>query len=449
MKMKKILIGMITVAVSLSALADYTKISGVMVQQRWPWSRLVDIDYMLVCAPGDSVDVVVEAYNGSERLDLPAASFSGDLYGVQSGARRIVWDPAGTPYGNDGVVPEFRVVLTPTPPPLYMIIDLTQSAGATGQIEYVYEADLTNGSRGAWVRDPVTNRGTVVESVIWTGVTTNDLYKTDKLVLRRIPKGTFEMGRATPPEISVTLTKDFYTGVFQVTQRQWELIMGEGEKPSLFKNPDYYATRPVESISYDNVRGATNSVPVIDWPETGSLVEPSSFVGMIRAKTGLTNFDLPTRAQWEYACRAGTTTYFNDGDASASVAGEDYYTNAWMNVLGRYKFNGGYVDNGGTLVIPVYATCGSEEGTATVGSYLPNAWGLYDMHGNLYEFCLNWYGTMEGGEDPKGGASGEYRLIQGGTWDSSGQNCSLASHSRAWPYTRHNMYGVRLVMTLP
>ncbi|MFA7175007.1 MAG: SUMF1/EgtB/PvdO family nonheme iron enzyme, partial [Kiritimatiellia bacterium] len=323
MTTKRVLIGMTAVFVSMGAMAAEPTISGVMVQQRWPWSRLVDIDYVLKCDLGQPMDITVRAYNGSVPLGVPVGSFSGDLDRVQCGARRIVWDPTKTVYTNNGVLPEFRVALTPEPVPLYMIVDLTKSAGEAGQIEYVYESDLTNGLWGAWVRNPVTNGVTVVESVVWTGVTTNDIYKVDKIVLRRIPAGAFTMGSSA---VEVALSRDFYAGVYEVTQDQWEKVMGAN--PARFKDP----TNPVEKMSYNDIRGATNSVPPVDWPGTGASVLPSSFLGLLRTKTGQAGFDLPTDAQWEYACRAGTTTTFNNGKIVGTS--EDH-----MNELGWWSGN--------------------------------------------------------------------------------------------------------------
>ncbi|MFA7173245.1 MAG: formylglycine-generating enzyme family protein [Kiritimatiellia bacterium] len=439
MKMKRVLIGMMALLVSTSAMAADPIISGVMVRQRWPWSRMVDIDYVLTCGSGQSMDVNIEAYDGDDLLALPPSSLSGDLSGVQRGARRIVWDPTATDYTNNAVLPEFRVALTPTLVPLYMVVDLTKSAGDTGQIEYVYESDLTNSLWGAWVRNPVTNDGTAIQSVVWTGVTTNDTYKTDKLVLRRISKGTFNMGGG----ISTTLTRDFYAGVFEVTQRQWELIMGAN--PSYYNNPIYYKTRPVGKASYNMMRGATESVPAINWPATGILVEPSSFVGELRAKTGLADFDLPTEAQWEYACRAGTTTYYNDG-----ISGKPNGTsNAQIRVLGRYRYNGGWLWTG-TAWADAAQDCGPENATAMVGTYLPNAWGLYDMHGNVYEYCLDWFAAaVEGGKDPKGAESGEKRVVRGGPFDGVASQCysTYRIYMSAWASYSH--YGFRLVRTLP
>ena len=445
MKIKYVLIPLVVLFALTGAVAKEPAISDVIVQQRWPWSRLVDIDYVLDCDLESSVDIIVDAYKDSQRLNLPAASLSGDLYSVTYGARQIAWDPTMTDYTNNGVIPNFRVKLTPTPVPLYMIVDLTKTREDQGFIEYVYESALTNGDWGAWVRNPVTNLGTAVESVVWTGVTTNDIYKTDKLVLRRIPAGTFKMGSSL--SYTTTLTKDFYTGVFQLTQRQWELLMGEKPK-SDFSHSDYYQMRPVEKLNYRQIRGIETSTPPIDWPQTGALVLPASFLGVLRTKTGFPDFDLPTEAQWEYACRAGTTTIFNDGNASADVDGENANSNIWLNALGRYISNGGYLD-GVTRPLPL-RECGLEAGTSPVGLYVPNAWGLYDMHGNVCEWCLDWKAdSLEGGVDPKGPETGTRRLKRGGTWSSFALDClsSGPRFSSAWDDIWN--VGFRVVRNLP
>ena len=444
MKTVRILIGIMAALMASDSMADDPVISRVTVRQRWPWSRLVDIDYVLTCDATQRVDVAMTAHDGSTELTLPAESISGDLYGVPHGVHRIIWDPTTTAYTNDQVLTQFNVTLVSTPVPLYMIVDLTKTNGATDQIQYVYEADLRAGTWGSWVEDPVTNKGTPVKSVVWTGVTTNDIYKTDKLVLRRVPAGSYGMGNNAG--IPTTLTKDFYAGVFEVTQRQWQRMTKI--RPSWAQHIDYYATRPVEQIKYNEIRGATNDTPSINWPLTGHAVTTNSFLGLLRASTGLTGFDLPTEAQWEYLARAGTTTLFPDGDALANVDGANNSTNTWLNPLGRYRFNGGYING---VTTPDGYTCGTTNATAAVGSYRPNAWGLYDTHGNVGEWCLDWYASALSGEtDPPGPGSGEKRSVRTCGWQSRPDRCtSVFRDDPALPDAKYGERGMRLVMNLP
>ncbi|HRR33443.1 MAG TPA: hypothetical protein P5026_05055, partial [Kiritimatiellia bacterium] len=160
----KMMTGVLVAGLAWCATADAPVISDVVVRQRWPWSRLVDIDYVLEGDPANKMDIQVTAKDGSVPLDLPPDSLSGHLYEVTPGPRRIIFDPTQTVYTNNQMLARFSVTLTPTPVPLYMIVDLTLAPGADGQIEYVYEEDLTNGLWGAWARNPVTNDGQVIES---------------------------------------------------------------------------------------------------------------------------------------------------------------------------------------------------------------------------------------------------------------------------------------------
>jgi formylglycine-generating enzyme required for sulfatase activity len=270
-----------------------------------------------------------------------------------------------------------------------------------------------------------------------------DEYKTTKLVMRKIPAGTFIMGSPTnelgrhnhETQHTVTLTKAFYLGVFEVTQRQWEMVMGN--KPSYFTNATCYPTRPVEQVSYSDIRESTNNLAMSpDWPATNA-VHADTFMGKLRGKTGLTGFDLPTEAQWEYACRAGTDTALNSGYNLTNMASD-----AQMNVVGRYRYNNGSFSQG----------CETNGGTAAVGSYQANAWGLYNMHGNVWEWCLDWNGHIYPGAvtDPKGAASGPFRVIRGGSWWDDAKFCRSAFRSICYP-PWHRYYGIgfRAAMTLP
>ena len=255
-----------------------------------------------------------------------------------------------------------------------------------------------------------------------------DEYKTTKLVLRRIEPGKFMMGG----NYEVTLTKPFYCGVFEVTQKQYELVTGGN--PSLFKGD----MRPVERVSVSAIRG--NSA-TYSWPSSVN-VDPLTFIGKIQVRTGL-NFDLPTEAQWEYACRAGTTSKFNNGGDSESD----------MKKLGRFVLN--QKERAWREADESFAKHepdgkgGYSGGHTVVGSYRPNAWGLYDMHGNVWEWCLDWRGDLSSGvTEPVGSSSGVRRVLRGGCWDSPTAGCTSSNRNNAIPSYKNIILGFRLVRTL-
>lgn len=260
-----------------------------------------------------------------------------------------------------------------------------------------------------------------------------DEYKTGKLVLRRIEPGRFTMG-SPPDELGrfsnedlhpVILTRPYYIGLFEMTQRQWELAMGGN--PSQDKGP----LRPVECTSYDDIRGRDAGSR---WPATNA-VDPGSLVGKLRAKTGLA-FDLPTDAQWEHACRTGTQTALYTGrnltDAQHDAAADE---------IARYGY-----DNGTHGGIPD-GKGGYPDRHTTVGSYRPNAWGLYDMGGNVWELCRDWYAFSLGSDaatDPAGPSSGRERVRRGGAWDNSAWHCRSASRDHFDPSEPTFANGFRL-----
>lgn len=222
----------------------------------------------------------------------------------------------------------------------------------------------------------------------------DNTYKDTKMAFKRIMPGTYQMGTGSVPDEdihTVTLTEAFYIGVFEVTQGQWDNVVGGFPADYTGTGRDYH---PVENISYDDIRGATNGR---DWPSDAD-VDASSFVGVMRTKTGSDGFDLPTEAQWEYACRAGTT-----GD--------------W------------YVDSSEVFDVAVVSVYGQDplENSAEVGSLAPNNWGLYDTHGNVFEWCLDWFhgtglGTAPqidpvGYINPNTGIYYNQRLKRGGSFE--------------------------------
>jgi formylglycine-generating enzyme required for sulfatase activity len=197
--------------------------------------------------------------------------------------------------------------------------------------------------------------------------------------------------------------------------------------------------------------------PAVDWP-ANSVINEDSFMGRLRAKTGLTALDLPTEAQWEYACRAGTTTALHSGKDLTD-------TMNCPNVaeVARYRSNAGkpegwhvWSTNGYSYGWQPGFQGSSHErkwmGKAPVGSYPPNRWGLYDMHGNVWEWCLDWYAeTYPGAEtDPKGPATGERRVLRGGSSDDPAACCRSANRGAGgYPFYRNADFGFRVSMTLP
>jgi len=304
------------------------------------------------------------------------------------------------------------------------------------------------------------------------GGLTNALYRTNRLVMRRIrtqapypEDGVFWMGspQGYPFEElgvhlifgsyyeylhEVRLTRDYYLGIYEVTQWQYKQVMNS--TPSFFTNALYAATRPVERVSYVAIRGD------IAYP-SNDLVTASSFMGVLRAKSGLNTLDLPSEAQWEYACRAGSRRALN---TDVNLTGTNVCAN--LNLAGRYAGNSGirYVvtneqTQAGEWQVPFGQDAAPSNGTAQAGSYLPNAWGLYDMHGNVWEWCLDRW-SFNLGIDPVTDPVMWYSptsatpLGRSGGWRSMAQDCRSGYRNGVLGASSGADYlGFRVARTLP
>ena len=354
-------------------------VSDVKARQRYPWNGKIDIDYTITGADTTNTALAVTLTDHD----------TGKVYSLtERGRHQFTWSRPDLVVSNVTATASLVSYNTSTTTEeLYCVIDLSGGPDATWwPVSYL---------------SSVPSGGAV------------DTYKTTKLILRRIEAGSFIMGSDQANKSHrVTLTKSFYMGVFEVTQRQWELVMGSwpGSSPSSsYGRGDAY---PAYNVSYNDIRGSSSGAR---WPAS-SAVDASSFLGRLRAKTGL-DFDLPTEAQWEYACRAGTATTYYWGDA----------------MDGAYAW---YWDN-------------SDSTTHPVGTRPPNVWGLYDMSGNVWEWCRDWCGTRAFGTDPEGSASGSYRVSRGGSWLSNSDGCTSSGRDSFDPSIRYNFcYGFRLVMAL-
>ena len=413
-------------------------VSNVSISQRAN-SRTVDIAYTLSDAPG-IITLSIET-NGVALPDSEVVSLSGDVCKrVEPGARSMVWK-AGKDW-PDKQVATVKALVTAWPtndPPLYMVVDLSQGAGASSYPARYYAS----------------------EEGLPEGGLSNPLYKTSRLVMRRVrtheaapENGVFSMGSPggetgreaagflfSETQHTVTLTQDYYAGIFEVTQGQWLKVMGSAA--GAFTNEATRLMRPLEHVAYNTLRGS-------GWP----VADPSdgTFLRRLQTKTGFFGFDLPTEAQWEYACRAGTTSPLYSGASLTIVSGA---ADPNLDHLGRYKYNGGDYNIGGVWYEPGSAgtslECPASEGTAVVGSYLPNPWGLYDTLGNVLEVCLDW-GVSDLGSapntDPEGAASGSSRVMKGAAYGDEPFSMR-AGMRRGWdPNSFHQAIGFRVVMNL-
>ena len=258
------------------------------------------------------------------------------------------------------------------------------------------------------------------------GLISNAAYRTTKMVLRKIrAKGVpWTMGPFADGFVRhIELDSDFYIGVFEVTQAQAALVGGT-KRPS-----DYViegGMRPVTSSSFLEIRdGVSKAGGKSPYPAPPAA---ESLIGRLRERAGGLALDLPSEAQWEFACRSG---YGNDrwnNGTLVSMANKD------DNLPGRYGWNTRHPGQSKGDAPP------AEDRTALVGSYPPNAWGLYDMHGNVNEFCLDWWsedvdavspgGIYVGAVNAKGlcNADGspvrnQWRVTRGGAFNSAAQSC--------------------------
>jgi formylglycine-generating enzyme required for sulfatase activity len=225
-----------------------------------------------------------------------------------------------------------------------------------------------------------------------------------------IPSGTFIMG--SPPgepdraneeiQHQVTISQPFYMQATEVTQGQWKRIMGS--------NPSHFSSC-----------GDDCPVEIVTWYDV------QNFIRKLNNMEGTNKYRLPTEAEWEYAARAGTTTPFHTGNC-LSTDQANYDGSHQLSGCPKSKYR---------------------QKTVRVGSFTPNAWGLYDIHGNVWEWVQDRYGTYPSGSvtDPIGPSWGDFRVLRGGCWNSPAGPCRSASRGYGAPTGRFYDQGFRLVRT--
>ena len=404
--MKRTLAGMAVVA-ALTASATPI-VSNVRVAQSE--SRLVTVNYALAGAPAVvTMNVQTNAGDGAWidiggehvwSLHHDTWSPAGDVFRrvEADGEHAFTWRPDRSWPDLKLAAGATRIVVTawaPEDAPDYMSIELRQN----GDVGYYPSADYVPG-----------------------GVLSNEAYRTTSLLLRRIhARGVpwtmgnqFESDRRADREDvhTVTLTNDYYLGVFEITQRQWTSV-GANLRHTIV---DLHDMRPMTYVSYDDIRDRGNAANA--WP-----AEPGqdSWLDRARKMVGLA-LELPSEAEWEFACRAGMPEgYWGSGTR---------YGNGYE---GRYDRNRG------------------DETTAICGSYRPNRFGLYDMHGNVLEWCLDWgrldisalNGAVNVEQDAHSDVRGK-RIIRGGGWSMA--SSFMRSSFRAWNFPNYQVdsYGFRV-----
>jgi formylglycine-generating enzyme required for sulfatase activity len=290
-------------------------------------------------------------------------------------------------------------------------------------------------SQGEWKMR--IHHGATVEERVLAAIDSLTFYNDPSMVL--IPPGTFTMG--SPPnepghglheiEHPVTLTRPFFVSRREVTQAEWQAVMGWNE--SYFPGPN----RPVEIVtwfdclSYCNRRSAAEGLDSV-YVMTGRAYDGvhivgAGSVGCFWLKNG---YRLLTEAEWEYACRAGSITAFCNGPITH--AAYDCGDDSGLDLVGWYCCNAGST-------------------THDAAGQGPNAWGLFDMHGNVYEWCWDWYGDYPPAPvtDPLGVASGSDRVVRGGDWSAYAVNCRSAFRGYNPPDVGHNSLGLRVARTAP
>lgn len=415
-------------------------------------TRRVTVHYTLANAP--AIVIVDICTNGVSIGDANLHYFTGDCNKVvQPGTNKTVhWQsdkswPDHEIVGNHVTAKVYAWALDN--PPDYMVADL--------------------------IAENAVNYYTSLEAFPDGGLT-NDVYRTDRIVMRRIhAKGeSFTMGsrdlnstdaqyvRETPHQAQ--FDHDYWMAIYELTGRQYVHIRGTGRRAAWIDTGNgmeaYADMRPMINLNYNHLRESSGNSgdSTYRYPNAPA---PESVLGRLRARTGVA-FDLPGEAEWEFACRAGTDIgVWNDGSAyrlnftqcntSASGGAQNGGTGRWgidanLNNLARYSLNNGQNNKGGWgdwwgWDVDV------DKATARVGSYRPNAWGLYDMHGNAPEICLDYFKVDISGDNGAINTTDNgdnTHVMRGGSFQSGPITCRAASRQyRAADYAYNNSGDLR------
>ena len=419
--MKSVIASLLVVSAAVG-FAGEIAVSDVAVSQDSS-TRLVTVSYTLGAAEAivtvdfmtNSVSVVSEDpyVTVTNAVSIGAENFvnvEGDVNRLVTGAGRhtITWQPMDSwpdrALGR-GVVVASVTARSKDDPPDYMVVSLVDDDTLPRISYYVSTNALPEGGLA------------------------NDAYRTSRLVMRRIHaagvrwrmgavdsdySGTEYKLTAREQAHGVTLSEDYFIGIYEVTQAQGAKFGGKG---AAFTGYEDSPLRPSSDIPYESIRGSGTG--------NGHAVKSGSALYKLRRLTDI-DFDLPTSAQWEFACRAGTDSLLYTGK---KLSNANVYELGW--IYSNSEINGART-------------------AWVVGQKLPNAWGLYDMLGNSREWCLDWYGGVPSSAevvDPIGPATGSNRIIRGGDYSRSIGDFRPAASYYSWDIEerRANQCGYRLM----
>ena len=362
--------------------AQAVTVSNVQATQDWPWSTRIRVTYTL-SGVTEAIGIEVSLYDGDTALDSAQANATivGDVVGLSAdGDYSLSFECTDAFDGVRRLMPNFKVRLSPVKLhpgydfPLYKVYDLS-----TGACEDVTPKKILSGAYGSykWLKGvPVGTSLSPLTNLVWTGVAEDDKYRTTHLVMRYLAaKGdkVHKLGYVNL-DSEYVMPDDFYIAVFETTQAQWANVTGDSHT---WKFSDAQGRKPADNVSYNMIRGRAkveNDTPFYYYP---LAPDPDSFLGKLRDKTSVA-FDLPAQFEWNYAWHAYSAP--NSLGTSAGVPAEwsDGTSYADCEPPAQYKKT--------TTV-----------GTAIVGSYASSKGGLYDMYGNVCEWCADWGCSTQSG----------------------------------------------------
>ena len=404
------LFSLVAIAASAANVGHLATVSNVTFTQNAQQDVIVTYD---LANNGEAAFVTFDVLTNGVPLPVAAVqSVTGDVSAsltdfVSDGAgKRIVWQARKDWKGNLGENASIVV-----------------SAHYTNHIEGVYlRVDVTGGKNASsWPY----HFGTVEPDV------SSQAFLWDELWLKCVPAGTFIMGSPASEkgreyyeldetQHEVTLTKPFFIGVTPITRKQWTNMGGS-----------------VAGLTVTGMEGHPAGKINFTW-DVASETRADTLLARINQKTGLAGFALPTEAQWEYACRADTQGVWGDGSPY-----DPGTTATYPSVSTNLALLAWYADNS-----PV---SGTTKVAHQVATRAPNAWGLYDFHGNVWEWCRDWAGDYptEPVEDPVGPTTGEKRIRRGGSYNTSAFACRAAMRNSQEEINKNNQIegnGIRFVL---